>query len=120
MRQKLRRDVASYEDKNLPEAERGRSPGMDESAEVDIDNWRPGLDDIPITAQLTRANKEKLAKRDEEIAIQAEKLSFEPTATTHSSEEVPNRTRAPTAILHRTVSGLSLKYRLTALLTRTV
>ena len=63
----------SYEDKNLPEAER-LSPARDESEEIDLDKWQPGLDDMPITAQLTRANKEKLAKRDEEIAIQAEKL----------------------------------------------
>ena len=72
MRKKLRKDVVSYEDKNLPEDERV-SP-MDESEDVDLDKWQPGLDDIPITAQLTRANKEKLAKRDEEIEIQAEKL----------------------------------------------
>ena len=38
--------------------------------EVNLDKWQPGLDDIPIKAQLTRANKEKLAKRDEEIAQQ--------------------------------------------------
>ena len=42
--------------------------------EVNLDKWQPGLDDIPIKAQLTRANKEKLAKRDEEIAQQEQKL----------------------------------------------
>jgi len=38
--------------------------------EVDLDKWQPGLDDIPITAQLTKASKAKLAKRDEEIEEQ--------------------------------------------------
>ena len=47
------------------------SPTRDEETqEIDLDKWQPGLDDLPITAQLTRANKEKLAKRDEEIAMQ--------------------------------------------------
>ena len=73
MRKKLRKDVMSFENKNVAEEDR-LEPAMDESEEVDISKWQPGLDDLPITAQLTRANKEKLAKRDEEIAIQAEKL----------------------------------------------
>lgn len=71
IQKKLRKDIISFEDKNLTENERMRlSPTREEeNQEIDLDKWQPGLDDLPITAQLTRANKEKLAKRDEEIAI---------------------------------------------------
>ena len=60
----------SFEDKNLAESERMQISPMNEEEiqEVDLNKWQPGLDDLPVTAQLTRANKEKLAKRDEEIA----------------------------------------------------
>ena len=60
----------SFEDKNLAESERMQIQPMneEETQEVDLNKWQPGLDDLPVTAQLTRANKEKLAKRDEEIA----------------------------------------------------
>ena len=60
----------SFEDKNLAESERMQISPMneEETQEVDLNKWQPGLDDLPVTAQLTRANKEKLAKRDEEIA----------------------------------------------------
>lgn len=72
IQKKLRKDIISFEDKNLTENDRTRlSPTrVEETQEIDLDKWQPGLDDLPITAQLTRANKEKLAKRDEEIAIQ--------------------------------------------------
>ena len=64
----------SFEDKHGVEHESLRDSPTKSEKEVDLDKWQPGLDDIPITAQLTRANKEKLAKRDEEIAQQEEKL----------------------------------------------
>ena len=42
----------SFEDKNLAESERMQISPMneEETQEVDLNKWQPGLDDLPVTA----------------------------------------------------------------------
>ena len=77
LRGKIRRDVMSFEERhNMESSPLRESPTKKSSPdkEVDIDKWQPGADDIPITAQLTRAAKNRLAKRDDDIIEQEGKL----------------------------------------------